>query len=374
MKAFINHLKRNRIENLVYLALWIIIFTAPIMNMYVRVVNVAELDFLWDEVIDMWRYTCMFLVAFVINNALLNAILIKRRDIHLYLCMAVLLLVVFTAFQSFMVYFFHDAVAQVRDSVLPQLPGAPIDIVSTVVVMLLMGMNLGVKLFFKLERDSIEMQLVENQNLEHQLAYLRYQINPHFYMNTLNNIHALVDINPEKAKTTIVELSKMLRYVLYDANRESVSLKKEIEFLRHYFRLMSLRFTDDIKTSLTVPERMADCNVPPLLLIIFAENAFKHGISYSGQSFVDVSIDVVDGNVVFTCSNSKHTAKPTCEKGGVGLVNVRKRLDLLYDTNYKLEIKDSEQRFDVKLVMPVLKERPQEKMENKGSDKNGKQG
>lgn len=367
-------MKRNRIENLVYLALWIIIFTAPMMNMYVRVVNVAELYFLWDEIIDMWRYTCMFLVAFIINNALLNAILIKRHDIHLYLCMAVLLLVVFTAFQSFMVYFFHDTVVQVRDSVLPQLPGAPIDIVSTVVVMLLMGMNLGVKLFFKLERDSIEMQLVENQNLEHQLAYLRYQINPHFYMNTLNNIHALVDINPERAKTTIVELSKMLRYVLYDANRESVSLKKEIEFLRHYFQLMSLRFTDDIKTSLTVPERMTDCNVPPLLLIIFAENAFKHGISYSGQSFVEVLIDVVDGNVVFTCSNSKHTAKPTCEKGGVGLVNVRKRLDLLYDTNYKLEIKDSEQRFDVKLVMPVLKERPQEKTVNNGSDKNGKQG
>lgn len=83
---------------------------------------------------------------------------------------------------------------------------------------------------------------------------------------------------------------------------------------------------------------------------------------------------MVDGNVVFTCSNSKHTAKPTCEKGGVGLVNVRKRLDLLYDTNYKLEIKDSEQRFDVKLVMPVLKERPQEKTVNNGSDKNGKQG
>ena len=367
-------MKRNRIENLVYLALWIIIFTAPMMNMYVRVVNVAELYFLWDEIIDMWRYTCMFLVVFIINNALLNAILIKRHDIHLYLCMAVLLLVVFTVFQSFMVYFFHDTVVQVRDSVLPQLPGASIDIVSTVVLMLLMGMNLGVKLFCKLERDSIEMQLVENQNLVHQLAYLRYQINPHFYMNTLNNIHALVDINPEKAKTTIVELSKMLRYVLYDANRESVSLKKEIEFLRHYFRLMSLRFTDDIKTSLTVPERMTDCNVPPLLLIIFAENAFKHGISYSGQSFVEVSIDVVDGNVVFTCSNSKHTAKPTYEKGGVGLVNVRKRLDLLYDTNYKLEIKDSKQRFDVKLVMPVLKERPQEKTVNNGSDKNGKQG
>ena len=143
------------------------------MNMYVRVVNVAELYFLWDEIIDMWRYTCMFLVVFIINNALLNAILIKRHDIHLYLCMAVLLLVVFTVFQSLMVYFFHDTVVQVRDSVLPQLPGASIDIVSTVVLMLLMGMNLGVKLFFKLERDSIEMQLVENQNLEHQLAYLR---------------------------------------------------------------------------------------------------------------------------------------------------------------------------------------------------------
>ena len=84
--------------------------------MYVRVKNVVEIDFMWDEIIDMWRYTCMFLVVFIINNGLLNALLIRRRDIHLYLCMSVLLLVVFTAFQSFMVYFFHDAVVQVRDS------------------------------------------------------------------------------------------------------------------------------------------------------------------------------------------------------------------------------------------------------------------
>lgn len=399
-----------RKEHTIYTAIWAMLYASPVVNIYTRMAGNPRITFSWGEIFHAWAFTSIWLVMFAIHNFLLLPILLKKRKTGTYLCLSVAILLAGT-FINYMGRPKHRHIDETRmeaewkaDSLAyervaavrlgdgrycsPQNPMRrkpldyqPIDplpmlgpgeLVAFFGGLLLMGMNLGVKLFFKLERDSIEMQLVENQNLEHQLAYLRYQINPHFYMNTLNNIHALVDINPERAKTNIVELSKMLRYVLYDANRESVSLKKEIEFLRHYFRLMSLRFTDDIKTSLTVSERMTDCNVPPLLLIIFAENAFKHGISYSGQSFVEVSIDVVDGNVVFTCSNSKHTAKPTYEKGGVGLVNVRKRLDLLYDTNYKLEIKDSEQRFDVKLVMPVLKERPQDKTVNNGSDKNGK--
>ena len=348
------HIRRNRIENLVYLALWILIFTAPVMNMYVRVVNDDERQFRWSEIVDMWKYTSMFLIVFVANNILLNEVFLRRRQIRRYLCLAVALLVAFTVWQSVSLVLFHDTMSLVRGDVLPQLPGAPVDVVSTVVVVLLMGMNLGVKLYFKYERDSIEVQLAEKQSLEHQLAYLRYQVNPHFYMNTLNNIHALVDINPEKAKTTIVGLSKMMRYILYDANKSLVPLKKEVEFLRNYFRLMALRYTDNVKTRLDVPAVVPQCSIPPLLFIIFVENAFKHGISYSSaRSFVTASISADDGRVVFLCSNSRHAVQRRSEKGGVGLVNVRKRLDLLYDGGYTLDIGGGVDTFDVRLEIPV---------------------
>lgn len=349
------HIRRNRIENLVYLALWILIFTAPVMNMYVRVVNDDERQFMWSEIVDMWKYTSMFLVVFVVNNVMLNEVFLRRRQIRRYLCLSGGLLVVFTVWQSVSLMLFHDSMSLVRGDVLPQLPGAPVDVVSTVVVVLLMGMNLGVKLYFKYERDSIEVQLAEKQSLEHQLAYLRYQVNPHFYMNTLNNIHALVDINPEKAKTTIVELSKMMRYILYDANKSLVPLKKETEFLRNYFRLMALRYTDNVKTRLDVPSAVPQCSIPPLLFIIFVENAFKHGISYSSsaRSFVTASVAVCGGRVVFKCSNSRHAGKPHTERGGVGLVNVRKRLDLLYGDGYTLVIDGGADTFDVRLEIPA---------------------
>lgn len=360
VNAFFEHIKRNRIENLVYVAVWILIFTAPVMNMYVRLVNVDERQFLWDEILDMWRYTSVFLIMFLVNNTLLNEVLIRRHRTHLYLWLAGLLLAVFTAVQSLGLFVFNDTVPQLRDTILPQLPGAPVDIVSTVVAMLIISMNLGVKLFFKQERDAIELQLMERQNLEHQLAYLRYQINPHFYMNTLNNIHALIDINPEQAKATILELSRMLRYILYDANRDGVPLKREADFLRHYFRLMSVRFTSQVKTSLTVAEGMPGCRVPPLLFIIFVENAFKHGVSSSQPSFVDVSIGMEGGKVLFRCCNSKHPQRSVGEKGGIGLANVRKRLDLIFGTAYDLAIEDTESRFDVRLSIPAAPDLPQQ--------------
>ena len=234
------------------------------------------------------------------------------------------------------------------------MPGSPIDVVSTMVALLMMGMNLGVKLFFKSERDASELQEAERQNLEAQLAYLRYQVNPHFYMNTLNNIHALVDIDPERAKTTVVELSKMMRYILYDGERNGVSLKREIQFLDNYVRLMRLSYTSSVRIDVEAPETVADRHIPPLVLIIFVENAFKHGISYSEDSFVEVKVAVNGERLVFCCRNSKHHSTETDAKGGVGLVNVRRRLDLLYGDRYALYVDDSGGEYGVRWELPFL--------------------
>ena len=219
-------------------------------------------------------------------------------------------------------------------------------------MVLLMGLNFGVKLYFKSDRDEKEMQLLEKKNLEQQLEYLKYQINPHFFMNTLNNIHALVDIEPEQAKTTILELSKLMRYVLYEGAKSSVLLGHEIDFLNNYITLMKLRFTDKVKIQIDIPSIVPEKLVPPMLFITFVENAFKHGISYKEESFINVKMRFDDNRIYFTCENSKHE-ESIAERGGVGVQNVKKRWELIYGENYHLDIDDGAKEYTVQLDIPL---------------------
>ncbi len=239
------------------------------------------------------------------------------------------------------------------------------DSVAFIIVMLLMGVNVGTKIYFKSLDDSKRMKELERENLNRQLEYLKYQINPHFFMNTLNNIHALVDIDPEQAKTTIEVLSKMMRYVLYEGNRTMAPLQKEADFIAHYIELMRIRYTDKVRISLTLPQeeasgaqegaqRLSEIQVPSLLFTTFVENAFKHGVSYQQESFIEVAVrvDETARQVVFNCNNS---IKPTAEDrhGGVGLKNATKRLQLLYGDSYELHTDASGGEYRLSLRLPI---------------------
>ena len=226
------------------------------------------------------------------------------------------------------------------------------DLISLVILILMMGMNLGIKLFFRQRDDQEKMEHLEKQNLEQQLEYLKYQINPHFFMNTLNNIHALVDIDPEKAKQTILELSKMMRFVLYEGNKQGVPLDREIAFLQNYITLMKLRYTDKVKITVDTPASMPNKEVPPLMFITFVENAFKHGVSYRQDSFIDVKIEILGSDLIFLCRNSK-IPKEDDKHGGVGLANVKQRLNLIYGNRYTLDINDQQDTYTVKLTIPL---------------------
>jgi len=228
----------------------------------------------------------------------------------------------------------------------------PNDILAVAILVLMFGANLGIKVYFRSRDYRKRLAILERENLEQQLEYLRYQINPHFFMNTLNNIHALVDIDPEQAKGTILELSNMMRFVLYEGNKQSVPLQRELDFIRHYVALMQLRYTEKVKITLNLPHESPDRLIPPLILITFIENAFKHGISYQRESFIDITVAVESGTLRFVCRNSK-ADRPNEEKGGVGLANVRKRLNLLYDHSYSLKTKDSPDVYQVELVIPL---------------------
>ncbi|NLB62687.1 MAG: histidine kinase [Fibrobacter sp.] len=219
---------------------------------------------------------------------------------------------------------------------------------------LVAGMGAAVLLFRKwIDRERVQATL-QQQILQSSLDSLRHQISPHFFMNTLNNIHALIPANPESAQDACVQLSRMMRYHLYNHQHGYTTLKNEFEFVRSYFYLMSLRYDQTVSTTLELPETpYPQGYIPILLLVSFIENAFKHGISYEVPSFITVKISVDEQNLHFHCQNSippwqneKHS------KSGIGLDNVRKRLKLLYPHQHCLEIDSSNDTFTVNLRIP----------------------
>jgi len=149
-----------------------------------------------------------------------------------------------------------------------------------------------------------------------------------------------------------LELSKMMRFILYEGDKKGVPLSREFEFIRHYVTLMRLRYTDKVDVQIDLPSEAPDYELPPLMLITFIENAFKHGISYQHDSFVHIKAVIENNKLHFECSNSK-AEKPNEEKGGVGLTNVKQRLNLIYGENYTLNIQDDPDRYNVELEIPL---------------------
>lgn len=377
--ALLKTTKMNyRKEHIIYTLMWIALYLSPLMGIYMRMSGNPHIVFSWDEIINAWEFNTVWIVLFAIHNFLLVPLLIIKRRTGLYAALAVALLVaaMFTlsairpshrmmrhAPQRYECCRYNCMCSERKASKLqppPKRDGGPLmmfrpgEAVAFFGGLLLMGMNLGVKLYFRSQEATKAITQIEKHALERQLQYLKYQVNPHFFMNTLNNIHALVDIDPERAKTSIVELSKLMRYVLYEGNNRLTPLSREVQFLRNYVQLMSMRYTGNVSISLDVPEVLPDSMLPPLLLVIFVENAFKHGISYRTKSFVEISLQPHGDRLLFSCRNSRPEIKHDENmKGGVGLSNVRRRLDLLFPGNYTLDIKEQEDTYTVHLDIPL---------------------
>jgi len=361
-------LKSSRKQELVvYVVIWLLLFTLP---MVVLQFHHSEDDiFPWGELVSIWQEFALFFVLFLLHNYLIAPLLVYKRRPTLYFSSVVVLLVCFMVLQCVkrpempqdrpphgMMEHRPPMMHDERDDDFKHEPPPIIlgqhDLVAAIVFVLMLGMNLGVKLYFRQRDDERRMADLERKNLEQQLEFLRYQINPHFLMNTLNNIHALVDIEPEQAKDTIVGLSKILRFVLYEGAKQTVPLDRELGFLGNYIELMGMRVAGQVDVTVELPAHTPEAQVPPLLFITFVENAFKHGVSYQQHSFIDIHAVVADGYLVFRCCNSK-VPKASGKPGGVGLQNARRRLDLIYGTRYQLDISEDDSTYGVTLQIPL---------------------
>ncbi len=224
--------------------------------------------------------------------------------------------------------------------------------------LLMMGSSLAIAVYFRTQRDRLLLKEQQAARLQSELDYLKYQINPHFFMNTLNNIHALVDIDSELAKEAIIGLSRLMRYLLYESDQSTVPMRKELTFIRHYLELMKIRCDDSVTLTFEEPDegcKCLDATLPPLIFISFIENAFKHGISHKEPSFIDIKVQCEDNRFHFYCANSNFSRDSMkAQQGGVGLDNVRKRLELIYPGRYQLDIVPSAKQFTVELWLPIV--------------------
>ena len=340
-------------ENLLYFLVWTMALLVPILNSKMM----SEEHVYINDILLVWSKLLPYIVIFAINNFLLAPrLLFKRR----YLAYVGISIVVMT------MIFYPLEYYQELLRTLPYPYGTTYvvhgrasftDLAwywNILLGLFMMGANCTIKFMFRSIHDEQRMIALERTSLQAEMDYLKYQINPHFFMNTLNNIHAMIDIDPEAAKSTVIELSKMMRYVLYDSDKAFTNLMQELHFMENYVALMRIRYTSDVDVRFNVltPVPM-DAKVPPLLLIVFLENAFKHGVSYMEPSYVHIDLGCEDARAVCEVRNSRHK-NVIVEKGGVGLENVRKRLTLLFDNDYTLDIDDSnEQEYRVKLSIPM---------------------
>jgi two-component system LytT family sensor kinase len=206
--------------------------------------------------------------------------------------------------------------------------------------------------WFRAEKQKKEM---ENEKLSSELAFLKSQVNPHFLFNILNNICSLARKKSDDTENAIIQLSKIMRYMLYDSRDEKVSLEKEVEYLQNYIDLQRLRISESVVIAFSIEGNIEGKRVEPMLLIPFVENAFKHGVSYLEDSSIAIRLRTSEGKLHFRVENNriKKNEDPVQQESGIGLKNVLRRLDLLYPGTHSISIEETAAKYIVKLEISL---------------------
>jgi sensor histidine kinase YesM len=207
-------------------------------------------------------------------------------------------------------------------------------------------------------RYQSEKKMLMTQTIQSELRFLKSQINPHFLFNTLNNLYALTLKKSDKAPEIVLKISEIMRYMLYECNERRVPLSKEIQYINNYLDLERLRQPCDADIRFTVEGQVSHQMIVPLLFVPFLENSFKHGLNHTvnGNGFVRSQLIVKDDSLTFFIENSKVAHIPAPENnlsGGIGLANVRQRLQILYPDDYSLIIQDDSDQYTVTMKLTM---------------------
>jgi len=200
---------------------------------------------------------------------------------------------------------------------------------------------------------SLEIAQKEAQahKLQADLTQLRYQLQPHFFFNALNNIYSLIAFDPQKAQQSVHSLSKLMRHFMQNSDQKQISLAEEVDFLQQYISLMQLRLTDKTTVQVDFPKQVPQLTIAPLLFISLVENAFKHGVSATPAITLSFSLKVEGNTVIFRSENTKIPTQESLYSSGIGIDNLKKRLTLLYPKRHQYTIEEKEGKYIAQLTI-----------------------
>ena len=231
-----------------------------------------------------------------------------------------------------------------------------LDYFSLMAAFMVLGISTSLTAIQNWHRDIQLRQDLEKEKINSELSFLKAQINPHFFFNTLNNIYALTIIDVESSREALHKLSRMMRYVLYETQHKTVLLSHELSFIEDYIQLMKLRLTDKVTVTFDKPETLADVPIAPMILLPFVENAFKHGVSALKDSSIHIEVEQEGVHLALRVVNTLFFDKKEIleESNGIGLVNTRRRLDILYHEKYDLSIVENERDREYSVYLKLI--------------------
>lgn len=223
-----------------------------------------------------------------------------------------------------------------------------------IVIFLLFAISLSIKLAIELHKNEKIKDLIKTQKITAELSFLKAQLNPHFLFNTLNSIYSLANKKSDDTTEAIITLSELMRYMIYETNKEFVTLQNEIDYIKNFISLQNLRLKDSSGVRFNVRGKL-DYSIEPLLLISFIENAFKYGTDYTGKTNINIEIKVEGDILSLTVSNFISLKEKNNLGSGVGIENIKNRLNILYPNSHTLNIEESDKLFKVELLLKLKK-------------------
>ncbi len=347
-------LKMNsrKIEVLLYVLIWTFVFSVPYFNE-----RISD-RFNWNEIIKNWIHVFGYLIIFLTNvYFLVPRLLFKKRYLNYFVLVSAITFLVIAVKLITIPGFSPPNISQLDGIRQPEInlheQKSPFLAFADniIICILIVGSGTTIRLMSKWLNEEKLRKDIEKEQLKTNLALLRHQVSPHFFMNTLNNIHALIELDSEKAQNAIERLSTLMRYLLYDSAQNKIELKKEIEFLNSFISLMQLRHSDEVEVTISIPEQIPEAKIPPMLFISLLENAFKHGVNYPIKSYIYFELTIIENTIICIIKNSKHkkNSKNQDEYSGLGLSNIKESLKLIYGDQFQLNILDKENEFEVNL-------------------------
>lgn len=302
-----------------------------------------------------------FMIVFYINFFLLiNKFLFSKR-IKAFICANILLIIIVMAG----VHFIHELLPPPEGFYPPRERNTEkiifFIIGKILIYMLVSALSVAIRMTGSWYAADSDRKELERSRAEAELKNLKSQLNPHFLFNTLNNIYSLIAFSPERAQGAVHDLSRLLRYVLYESSQHLVPLTKELDFLHNYVELMRIRLPEEVDVKVDISSVENDNTlIAPLLFISLIENAFKHGVSYSKPSFIYIRLTTGEGDKIKCSILNSYFPKDHQDKSGsgIGLVNLRKRLELLYPRQYALNSERTGDSFVSELELTLKNELP----------------